>query len=141
MFDLFSYNSMEISAFWVYFQAPYDHVLREADLNKLYFMKVLIFPHILIPASSSSSDFFCFKREKQRLALCSCFDMRKFGSWRMFLKVKLKALPPAKLFLHHNSHVQSSSHKSVSPPNPPPSHHSWIKSSLAWGLLSPPTQS
>lgn len=56
MFDLFSYNSMEISAFWVYFQTPYDHVLREADLNKLYFMKVLIFPHILIPASSSSSD-------------------------------------------------------------------------------------
>lgn len=135
MFDLFSYNSMEISAFWIYFQAPYDHVLREADLNKLYFMKVLIFSHISIPASSSSSDFFCVKREKQRLALCSCFDMRKFGSWRMFLKVKLKALPPAQLFLHHNSHVQSPSHQSVSPPNPPPSHHSWIKSSLAWGLL------
>lgn len=116
MFDLFSYNSMEISAFWVYIQAPYDHVLREADLNKLHLMKVLIFSYILIPASSSSSDFFCVKREKQRLALCNCFDMRKFGSWRMFLKVKLKALPPAQLSLHHSSHVQSPSHLTLHRP-------------------------
>lgn len=84
-------------------------------------MKVPICPYIFIPASSSSLDSFCVKTEKQHNVFCNSFDMSKFRSWRMFLKVKLKALPPAQLSLHHNSHVQSLSQQSVSPPNPPPS--------------------